>query len=231
VKWQKLDERPVWSGHYRRVVSKRFRTPDGAEHEFEVKDEDDSVAILALTEKRDVLLVRQFRVGVEENLSNCPAEPAMPATRRLRLLNANCSKRPDIAELSATSGAWSTAPTQQKSSMRSSRQAADWSLRRAWIPANSSRSSRCRLIVFVTTYGAADSLTSRWDISVWMCSVSSSRRGSADNFRGQYRGVGQRVGMSPDRQQRGEALSQTDVGHTGGRLLAVGHVARTFVQA
>lgn len=72
MKWQKLDERPVWSGHYRRVVSKRFRTPDGAEHAFEVKDEDDSVAILALTEKREVLLVRQFRVGVEENLLELP---------------------------------------------------------------------------------------------------------------------------------------------------------------
>ena len=75
---------------YRRVVSKRFELPSGEETEYEIKDEDEMVAVLALTEARDVVLVRQFRPGPEAVLLELPAgvveagaEPAETAADEL----------------------------------------------------------------------------------------------------------------------------------------------------
>jgi ADP-ribose pyrophosphatase len=70
--WRKLDEQTVYS-RYRRVVSKRFQQPGGELVEYEIKDEDDMVAVLALTRSRDVVLVRQFRPGPEALLLELPA--------------------------------------------------------------------------------------------------------------------------------------------------------------
>jgi len=70
--WRKLAEETVYS-RYRRVVSKRFEQPGGEVVEYEVKDEDDLVAILALTDEREVVLVRQFRPGPEAVLLELPA--------------------------------------------------------------------------------------------------------------------------------------------------------------
>jgi ADP-ribose diphosphatase len=41
--------------------------------DYEIKDEDDLVAVLALTESREVVLVRQFRPGPEAVLVELPA--------------------------------------------------------------------------------------------------------------------------------------------------------------
>lgn len=70
--WRKLGEETVYS-RYRRVVSKRFEQPGGELVEYEIKDEDDMVAVLALTEARDVVLVRQYRPGPEAVLLELPA--------------------------------------------------------------------------------------------------------------------------------------------------------------
>ena len=70
--WDKLAEETVYS-RYRRVVSKRFRLPGGELVDYEIKDEDDMVAVLALTEEREVVLVRQFRPGPEAVLLELPA--------------------------------------------------------------------------------------------------------------------------------------------------------------
>ena len=70
--WRKLAEETVYA-RYRRVVSKRFEQPGGAVVEYEVKDEDDMVAVLALTDERNVVLVRQFRPGPEAILLELPA--------------------------------------------------------------------------------------------------------------------------------------------------------------
>lgn len=70
--WRKLDEETVYA-RYRRVVSKRFEQPGGEVVEYEIKDEDDMVAVLALTETREVVLVRQFRPGPEAVLLELPA--------------------------------------------------------------------------------------------------------------------------------------------------------------
>lgn len=70
--WRKLGEETVYA-RYRRVVSKRFEQPTGEIVEYEIKDEDDMVAVLALTEAREVVLVRQFRPGPEAVLLELPA--------------------------------------------------------------------------------------------------------------------------------------------------------------
>jgi ADP-ribose pyrophosphatase len=70
--WRKLDEHVVYS-RYRRVVSKRFVQPGGKVVEYEIKDEDDMVAVLAVTPAREIVLVRQFRPGPEAVLLELPA--------------------------------------------------------------------------------------------------------------------------------------------------------------
>jgi ADP-ribose diphosphatase len=87
--WRKLAEETVYS-RYRRVVSKRFELPGGEIADYEVKDEDDMVAVLALTAAREVVLVRQFRPGPEATLLELPAgvvdpgaEPAETAAAEL----------------------------------------------------------------------------------------------------------------------------------------------------
>lgn len=70
--WRKLGEETVYA-RYRRVVSKRFEQPGGEVVEYEIKDEDDMVAVLALTDTREVVLVRQFRPGPEAVLLELPA--------------------------------------------------------------------------------------------------------------------------------------------------------------
>jgi ADP-ribose pyrophosphatase len=87
--WRKLDEETVYA-RYRRVVNKRFELPSGEVVDYEIKDEDDMVAVLALTDAREVVLVRQFRPGPEAVLLELPAgvvdpgaEPAETAAAEL----------------------------------------------------------------------------------------------------------------------------------------------------
>ncbi len=69
--WHKLDERPVYDGR-RRVIGRRFRLPSGTERDFEIKAEEDTAVVLALTPGREVVLVREFRPGPEEELLELP---------------------------------------------------------------------------------------------------------------------------------------------------------------
>jgi ADP-ribose pyrophosphatase len=87
--WRKLDEETVYA-RYRRVVSKRFELPNGDVVDYEIKDEEDMVAVLALTRESRVVLVRQFRPGPEAVLLELPAgvvdpgaEPAETAAAEL----------------------------------------------------------------------------------------------------------------------------------------------------
>ena len=89
--WRKLDERPAFTGEYRRVLSRTFERPDGRVARFEVKAEDDIVAVLALTADDRIVLVREFRVGPEEVLLELPGgivdageSPLEAAARELR---------------------------------------------------------------------------------------------------------------------------------------------------
>jgi ADP-ribose pyrophosphatase len=84
--WRKLEEQVVYSG-YRTVMRRRFETPHGVE-DYEVKVEDDSAVVVALTDDRLVVLVREFRPGTEAWLLEIPggnvddAEPVAAAASR-----------------------------------------------------------------------------------------------------------------------------------------------------
>ena len=82
-------ERTIHDG-YRRLVARRYRLPDGSEREFELKLEVPTAVVLALTPGEQVVLVREFRPGVEEVLLVLPGgrvdpgeEPAAAAAREL----------------------------------------------------------------------------------------------------------------------------------------------------
>jgi ADP-ribose pyrophosphatase len=71
VQWRKLEERVVYE-RFRRIVSRRFALPDEQAADFEVTDGPDTVAVLALTEDEQVVLVREFRPGPEELILELP---------------------------------------------------------------------------------------------------------------------------------------------------------------
>jgi ADP-ribose pyrophosphatase len=71
VRWRKLEERVVYE-RFRRIVSRTFELPEGRTAEFEVLEGRDTVAVLALTDAQEVVLVREFRPGPEEVLLELP---------------------------------------------------------------------------------------------------------------------------------------------------------------
>jgi len=87
--WQKRMETDVFAS-YRRISRKTFVLPNGAEAEFEIKQEPRCVCVLALTTRETVLLVQQFRPGPEAVLLELPGggvnpgeDPAEAAAREL----------------------------------------------------------------------------------------------------------------------------------------------------
>jgi ADP-ribose pyrophosphatase len=87
--WEPLGERTLHTG-WRTVVGRRYRTPDGAEREFEVIVEEDTAVVLALTDAQEVVLVREYRPGPREALLELPGgliddgeTPAEAAAREL----------------------------------------------------------------------------------------------------------------------------------------------------
>ena len=87
--WRKLGERMLYDG-YRSVLGRRYVLPNGSERELEIKLEGPTAVVLALTPDDEVLLVREFRPGVEEELLELPGgavdegeEPLEAARREL----------------------------------------------------------------------------------------------------------------------------------------------------
>ena len=62
ISWQKISEQSARIG-FRRVLRRVYRLPDGREERFDIKDEGESVCILALTPEGGVVLTRQYRPG------------------------------------------------------------------------------------------------------------------------------------------------------------------------
>jgi ADP-ribose pyrophosphatase len=71
VRWRKLGERVAYE-RFRRIVSRTFELPDGRTADFEVTEGPDTVAVLALTEDDEVVLVREYRPGPEELVLELP---------------------------------------------------------------------------------------------------------------------------------------------------------------
>jgi len=87
--WEKLGERTIRDG-YRAILGRRYRLPSGFEREFEIKLEADTAVVLAVTLEQCVVLVREFRPGVEADLLELPGgvvdvgeEPLEAARREL----------------------------------------------------------------------------------------------------------------------------------------------------
>ena len=87
AEWDKLGERRIRDG-YRAIIGRRYRLPSGLEREFEIKLEADTAVVLAVTEDGRVVLVREFRPGLEVELCELPGgaiedgEDAIAAARR-----------------------------------------------------------------------------------------------------------------------------------------------------
>lgn len=72
------------------MIARRYLLPDGSERDIEIKDEPDTAVVLALTPDQEVVLVREFRPGVEQALLEMPGgglddgeDPVRAAEREL----------------------------------------------------------------------------------------------------------------------------------------------------
>ena len=84
---QRVSERRLYEG-YRRIDERTYALPGGGTASFEIKLEEATAVILALTPALEVVLVREFRPGVEEWLLELPGghlddgEAPLEAARR-----------------------------------------------------------------------------------------------------------------------------------------------------
>lgn len=69
--WEQLTEERLRTG-YRRVLRRTYKLPDGRVETFDIKDEGESVCILALTADNRAVLVRQFRPGPGKMVLDLP---------------------------------------------------------------------------------------------------------------------------------------------------------------
>jgi ADP-ribose pyrophosphatase len=75
--WRKRSETVVYDS-FRRILSRTFELPTGDVGDFEVLDQVDTVAVLALTAAGEVVLVEEFRPGPEELLRELPGGAIEP---------------------------------------------------------------------------------------------------------------------------------------------------------
>ena len=86
--WKKLKQEPIFDSGYRKLIRKTFELPNGKTHEFDIKDESLIVCILGLTKENNIVLVKEFRPGMEKELMELPGglvedneEPLLAAKR------------------------------------------------------------------------------------------------------------------------------------------------------
>ena len=70
--WKKLKQETIFDSGYRKLIRKTFELPNGKTHEFDIKDEMQVVCILGLTKENKVILVEEFRPGMEKTLLEIP---------------------------------------------------------------------------------------------------------------------------------------------------------------
>lgn len=71
MEWKKIKEEPLQAG-FRKLLKKTFQLPDGKIQKFDIKHEGPAVCVLALTEDDNVILVKQYRPGMEKILHEMP---------------------------------------------------------------------------------------------------------------------------------------------------------------
>lgn len=71
VKWKKIRETPL-ADNYRKLARRVFQRHDGKEVAYDVLLESNTVCVLPLTDKNEVILARQFRTGPEIVLDELP---------------------------------------------------------------------------------------------------------------------------------------------------------------
>jgi ADP-ribose pyrophosphatase len=75
--WELLDERPGSAG-FIKLTTRTYRQPDGHTAEWDIVGSGRTVAVVAFTEDRDVILVRQFRPGPGLLLDELPGGAVDP---------------------------------------------------------------------------------------------------------------------------------------------------------
>ncbi len=70
--WQELEREEMFKKHGRGIDRVRFRLPKGNECDFYLRSGHDSIACLALTKDKHVILVKQFRSGPKKVLFEMP---------------------------------------------------------------------------------------------------------------------------------------------------------------
>ena len=68
-----ISSQPIYSGRAIRVRVDTVQTPDGRPTTREIVEHADCIAVVALDEKDNILLVKQFRKAVEKELLEIPA--------------------------------------------------------------------------------------------------------------------------------------------------------------
>ena len=71
MQWKKIKEKPFKAG-FRKLLKKTFQLPNGKIQDFDIKHEGPAVCILAITKDNNVILVEQFRPGMEKTLQEMP---------------------------------------------------------------------------------------------------------------------------------------------------------------
>ena len=69
--WKLLKENTLHKG-WRHIQKKTFRSSSGKEMDFEIREDGDCVAVLAITPDQDVILARQFRPGPAKVMTELP---------------------------------------------------------------------------------------------------------------------------------------------------------------
>jgi len=69
--WTKLSEERFKAG-FRRMLTRTFRLPNGDVQDFTITEQRPNVCVLALTDKNEVVLAKQFRPGPEDVLLELP---------------------------------------------------------------------------------------------------------------------------------------------------------------
>lgn len=71
-KWEELSREMAFQKYSRKIEKVMFKLPDGKESDFYIKQEGPAAGVLAITKDQKVILVKQFRPGPGEILSELP---------------------------------------------------------------------------------------------------------------------------------------------------------------